>query len=381
MRLAALAERLLAKADQPGLWPDAPLRRGLRRELHVNRRGHQQHRWVRPGEAPRAARRVQYFAATSSSLEGKHADLGVMVNAHTTGIHRGVQEGRAWGMDNGAYSGRFEPHVLMDALERFAPYRGTCRFVVAPDVLGDGAATEALYRTWRPIIRRAGYPVAFVAHAGTTRLPDCDALFVPALNLEDPHIPRLVEEARRAGKWVHVGRVNSETRTSSMFRLGADSVDGTHTRFKGVERAVGDMGAWMDAANAQAQVSPLLTEDRRPEPPARYAARVSRSAVGDAARLRDAVPLPELPPGELHTGMLVGHAGRVGVLHSEPEDGWAMVAFDDPWHEDGGGLEDLPAHQVYGPVTLAAPHHAQTLTPRQMAGNPESRKKKRRKTP
>ena len=33
--------------------------------------------------------------------------------------------------------------------------------------------------------------------------------------------------AKRAGKWIHVGRVNSERRIRWAASLGADSIDGT----------------------------------------------------------------------------------------------------------------------------------------------------------
>lgn len=353
---------LFLKAPQPGLWRGVPERPGLRRELRTDRQGHSQHRWVQ------TERKVRHFTATSSSMAGRHPDLGVMVNALTTGTALGVKEGRTWGMDNGAYSGRFDPDALLDALDKFRPHRQTCRFVVAPDVLGDGAATEALYPTWRAVIRRAGYPVAFVAHRGTTRLPDCDALFVPAMNLDDPNIPRLVEEARRAGKWVHVGRVNSAERTASMFRLGADSVDGTHTRFEGVDQGTKNQGAWMDAANAQARQPTLLTEDRGLESEEAYAARRAQSRKQDAAAGRGAQLVSDLGD-EAHAGMLVAHVdGRVGVLLAPPEDGQVVVSFPvDPMDPEGEDeLSLVPADELHGPVSLAAPNTPQELTHRQM---------------
>lgn len=368
MSLAQIAQRLiarqrLAKSEQPGLLPGVPPRPGLTSELRRDKRGHAQRRWVR---------KVRHFTATGSSLKGKHPDLGVMTNATTSGVSAGVKEGRMWGMDNGAYSGKFSPDVLLNAMDRYRPHRDTCKFVVAPDVLGDGPATEAMYRQWRPIIRQAGYPVAFVLHRGTTKLPDCDALFVPALNLDDPHVPRLVEEARRAGKWVHVGRVNSAERTSSMYRLGADSVDGTHTRFKGMDQGTADQGAWMDAANAQGAMPTLLTEQRPLESADRYARRVQRSRLHQQAQRAGAQVLSTLPAGAVDAGDLVSDgAGRVGILRSAPEDGWVLVAFTDPLHPDvEPDIEDVPTRNLFGPLSLGAPHRAAQLTARQLAGIP-----------
>ncbi|MCD0168065.1 hypothetical protein [Deinococcus sp. 23YEL01] len=367
---------LFAKAAQHGLFANVPVRPGLKREIRRDRTGRTEARWVKT----EPARKIRHFAATSSSLRGKHADLGVMVNATANGTALGVKEGRAWGMDNGAYSGKFDPVVLLNAMDKYRAHRGTCKFVVSPDVLGDGRATEAMHRVWGPVIRRAGYPVAFVLHRGTTRLPDCDALFVPAMNLDDPHVPRIVEEARRAGKWVHVGRVNSAQRTASMHRLGANSVDGTHTAFVGVERGTAKMAAWMDAANATGNAPTLLQEDRKPEPRAAYWARIEPDQHAGEAMTHGAQPLATLAEHEIDEGMLVGHKGRVGVLLTAPEDGWVKVTFGNPLNDEAGmeDMEELPTHAVYGPVTLDRPHRADSLTPWQMAGQQKPQKKRRK---
>lgn len=302
-----------------------------------------------------------YFASTSSRLHGTHPHLGVMVNALTGSVARGVKEGRTWGLDNGAYSGRFDPAVLCAALDRYAPWQGSCAFVVSPDVPGAGDATLDLLRTWAGAIRQAGYRAAFVLHPGVTALPDCDALFIPASNLHSPDVPRLAQEARLAGKWVHVGRVNSARRTTSMARLGAHSVDGTYMAFTGVQRGAATMAGWVRQAAAQVTVPPLLTEDRRPEPPATYRARTRPERQAAYAAQYGARPLSNLPDHELRAGLLTGHAGRVGVLQSPPEGGHVLVAFTD---EDSGETytERLSVHLTYGPVTLAAPQQAQRPT-------------------
>lgn len=250
-----------------------------------------------------------------------------MVNALTGSVALGVKEGRTWGLDNGACSGRFDPAVLCAALDRYAPWRAGRAFVVSPDVPGAGDATLTLLRTWASAIRHAGYRATFVLHPGVTALPDCDALLIPASNLRCPDVPRLTQEARLAGKWVHVGRVNSERRRTSMVRLGAHSVDGTYMAFTGVQRGSSTMARRVEQAAAQATLTPLLT----------------------------------------------GHAERVSVLQSPPEGGHVLVAFTDEGSSETY-TERLSTDLTYGPVTLAAPHQAQhpphwalTHTPRRTA--------------
>lgn len=330
--------------------------------------------WPAPG--PARPRGVLYLTSTSSSLQGAHPDLGVMVNALTGSVALGVQEGRTWGLDNGAYSGRFDPATLCAALDRYAPWRHTCAFVVSPDVPGDGPATLNLLGTWAPALRRAGYRAAVVLHPGVTRLPDCDALFIPASNLLDPHVPRLAQEARLAGKWVHVGRVNSERRTVSMARLGAHSVDGTYVAFTGVQRGVATITGWVEQAAAQAAQPRLLTEDLQLEDPAAYRARTRPDRSAAWARQYGARPLTALPPDVVRSGLHVGYAGRVGVLLAPPEDGEVLVAFTD---EDSGETypETVSVHATYGPVTLGAPQAAQRLDHWQITGTVPTRPRTR----
>ena len=64
----------------------------------------------------------------------------------------------------------FQPKRMFAFLETLQPWRKTCLFVVCPDVVGDAAATLALYRTWAHEIKRYG-PVAFVAQNGQESHP------------------------------------------------------------------------------------------------------------------------------------------------------------------------------------------------------------------
>lgn len=150
--------------------------------------------------------------------------------------------GQPWAADNGRYS---RPDTYSDAayLAWLAkrPYRDACLFATAPDVVGEAAATLALSAPMFARIRALGYPVALVAQDGledeAVPWDDFDALFIGGTTTwklsEAAH--ELAAEAKRRGKWLHMGRVNSRRRVRLAAAMGCDSVDGTFLRFR--ERA------------------------------------------------------------------------------------------------------------------------------------------------
>lgn len=140
---------------------------------------------------------------------------------------------RPWAVDNGAFSG-FDEAAFQKLLRRFRPHRsGQCKFVAAPDVVGDAAATTARFRTWEPRLHAEGWPVAYVGQDGL-QLADvpwasCEAVFIGGTTAWKlgPSARALVEAGVARGKWVHMGRVNRNRRIRYALRLGCDSIDGT----------------------------------------------------------------------------------------------------------------------------------------------------------
>jgi hypothetical protein len=122
-------------------------------------------------------------------------------------------------------------------LKKHAPEAGSCVFATAPDVVGDAAATLARSVPWLPRIRALGYPAAFVAQDGQESLPvpwdEFDVLFVGGSTKWKLGAAArlLVGEAKRRGKHVHMGRVNSYRRFRYAEAIGCDSVDGTFLVF------------------------------------------------------------------------------------------------------------------------------------------------------
>jgi len=105
-----------------------------------------------------------------------------------------------------------------------------------PDVVADHDATMTRWRDWADHVRQKGYKTAFVAQNGCTpsTMPtDADAIFIggsTAWKLSST-AQRIVAHARAAGKWVHMGRVNSLRRLRIAESWGCDSVDGTLLAF------------------------------------------------------------------------------------------------------------------------------------------------------
>lgn len=192
--------------------------------------------------------------------------------------------GAAWCADNGAYGRGFPGELALFRWMVNLPYdRSLCQFAAAPDVVGDAAATLERSRPWLSRIRRLGMPAALVAQNGLEYLAvpwdEFDVLFLGGCVECDEHGPtlspikrgtrrffcpvceaeifewklsaaarKLVAEARRRGKRVHCGRVNSRVRLQYAKDIGCDSVDGTYIAF-GPTKNLARMTRWLAEVN------------------------------------------------------------------------------------------------------------------------------------
>ena len=104
-------------------------------------------------------------------------------------------------------------------------------WITVPDVVGNAELTQILFNYWQPELE--GLPLAFAAQDGAEhlRLPwgRFDCLFIGGTTdwKLSPQAAYLGREAKRRGKLLHMGRVNSDKRLRYAFELGCDSVDGT----------------------------------------------------------------------------------------------------------------------------------------------------------
>lgn len=181
---------------------------------------------------------------TSESLDVCEAEIGYPVEQLLTPLTRFTAQRPAqeFGIDNGAFAG-FNESAWLALLAREWPRRALARFVCAPDVVADAAATLERLIQWGGVLR--DWPAALVLQDGQESIPvpwpAIKAVFVGGSTdwKLGRHSAALIREAKRRGLWVHVGRVNTPKRWHYFQGLGVDSVDGTGiSRFSHMRRAI-----------------------------------------------------------------------------------------------------------------------------------------------
>jgi hypothetical protein len=178
---------------------------------------------------------VLYLATASGPKVREAMTAGLMGSIHTANGGSPPLPGVPWCADNGCFSERFDEEKWWAWLTCQDP--ADCLFAVAPDVVGDAAATLERSRPWLDRIAAIGFRVAFVLQDGQESLPvpwdDFDVAFIGGTTdwKLGPHARALVAEAKSRGKWVHMGRVNSELRYQYARHIGCDSADGTYLAF------------------------------------------------------------------------------------------------------------------------------------------------------
>lgn len=150
-----------------------------------------------------------------------------------------------WGLDNGAFSNQ-PIEAFCNRLTAYVPYRDTCRFVIVPDVPFDWNATIERFHEWHSMLRTLRFPLGLAVQDGATvnnipwRL--IDAICIggstewkraewnsPLFPNDRSPVERIVLAAKLRGKWVHMLRqANSKKQLLQAYRIGANSVDGTH---------------------------------------------------------------------------------------------------------------------------------------------------------
>lgn len=146
--------------------------------------------------------------------------------------------GVVWCADNGCF-GKGYPgdEKWLDWLRKHQGESGSCLFATAPDIVGNAAGTLSRSAPFLPQIRELGYPAALVAQDGLEHLDvpwdEFDVLFIGGSTVWklSGAARGLIGEAKARGKWVHMGRVNSERRYRYAHSIGCDSVDGTFLTF------------------------------------------------------------------------------------------------------------------------------------------------------
>lgn len=186
-----------------------------------------------------------YFANPTSSPAVHQAMRDGHIGFINTPMQGNVLVGDvAWCADNGCF-GKGYPgdDGWIKWLEGLKDRADTCLFATAPDVVGDAQASLARSLPLLPKIRELGFKAALVAQDGMEDMDlpwdEFDVLFLGGAKRDNPAdewkmgkgARMLTAEAKRRGKWVHAGRVNSNRRYKYMASIGCDSCDGTYLRF------------------------------------------------------------------------------------------------------------------------------------------------------
>jgi hypothetical protein len=188
---------------------------------------------------------VRYFANPSTQKVRDAMTAGVLSMIATPKQGNAIPPGAEWCADNGCFGKGYPGDDAWFAwLQSYSPEeRSRCMFAVAPDVVADAVATEIRSRPWLAKIRALGYPVAYVAQDGLEDLEmpgdgtewwdGFDVLFIGGSTewKLGRHAREIVAEAKRRGKPVHMGRVNSQRRLRYAAHIGVDSADGTYIAF------------------------------------------------------------------------------------------------------------------------------------------------------
>lgn len=195
----------------------------------------------------------------------KYADSGVLGRLYTPADRHVPRNCLPWAADNGAFSG-FDERAFLKMLLKLKGLSG-CLFVACPDVVGNWNATSDLFGQWEGTIHGAGFPVAYVAQDGL--LPQfvpwsqCEALFIGGsteFKLSDD-AGAIAAEAKRRGKWLHMGRVNTLRRIKRARAWHVNSIDGTAFSMYGdtyIPRAIN----WIRGESRQALLD-MAARDRQ----------------------------------------------------------------------------------------------------------------------
>lgn len=162
----------------------------------------------------------------------------------------------AWCADNGCFSDKWVEAEWWAWLETNAYRADSCVFAVLPDVVANAWETLKRSLPWVDRVHSLGYQTAYVIQDGQENVPmpwrAIDVVFVGGSTewKLGGYARNLVAEAKARGKWVHMGRVNSERRLRYAETIGCDSVDGTYIAF-GPDLNLPDVLGWLRFANSQ----------------------------------------------------------------------------------------------------------------------------------
>lgn len=186
---------------------------------------------------------IYLSGSTNNAIEPFLIDHGIGLMCQPgNGYSARVLQYRYWAVDIVGMNGTVTPDMGVDWLAQLMP-ADSCLFATSPDAYPDAVESQRRGLEYAPLIRELGFPVAIVAQDGAERLSwpweDFDCLFIGGEQRwpgrsewkESETAAHLVKRARNAGKWVHMGRVNTPRRLGRAWRMGVLSADGTLIKY------------------------------------------------------------------------------------------------------------------------------------------------------
>jgi hypothetical protein len=137
-------------------------------------------------------------------------------------------------VDNGAFTGTFDPDEWVELLDKLDDFAYRPDFVVLPDGYNDAEKTLERHRQWVGEVHDRHLPAAAVLQPGLpipmqVELADrIGASFVfvgGSTRWKRAHGEEIVAEAHDRGLIVHIGNPDSKDGLLWSYRIGADSVD------------------------------------------------------------------------------------------------------------------------------------------------------------
>lgn len=161
-----------------------------------------------------------------------------------------------WAADTGCFSQpeKHDDQRYLDWLDKRP--RHSNLFATAPDVVADAAATWERSKRMLPQIRELGFDASLVIQDGIefmdVRWESFDAVFIGGSTQWKLGLAayEFGIEAKRHGKHLHWGRVNSLRRLFLARKARADSCDGTYIAYA-PDVLVPRMKRWVERVNAQ----------------------------------------------------------------------------------------------------------------------------------
>lgn len=195
------------------------------------------HDWLHSEDLlPLLAEEMEVIIALDRKASECNKEGIIQLRTPLTRYAKGFGE-QPWVMDNGSFS-NFKENTF-STMAQDGMYDPSCKWIALPDVVGDHEKTLELFQEWDEKLCKHYIPLrphfkkwAFVVQDGATiqSIPwdEIVAVFLGGTDRmkRSRTAFRIMRHAKKLGKWVHIGRVNTKKWVEYWFWT-ADSIDGS----------------------------------------------------------------------------------------------------------------------------------------------------------